>query len=48
MNVVLRVVIVLAAMVAGGYFAGEIADRFYLPKAGPGEWGIAAAQLQSS
>jgi hypothetical protein len=40
-----RILIVLAAMIAGGYVAGEIADRFYLPNAGPGERGMAAAQM---
>jgi len=45
MRLALRIPIVLAAMSAGGYVAGEVADRFYLPNAGPGEWGMAATQL---
>jgi hypothetical protein len=44
MRPLLRIAIVVAAMITGGYFAGELADDFYLPNAGPGEGGIGAAQ----
>jgi hypothetical protein len=44
MRPLLRIAIVVAAMITGGYFAAVLADDFYLPSAGPGEGGIGAAQ----
>jgi len=47
MRLALRIPIVLAAMIAGGYVAGEVADRFYLPNAGPGEWGVGSHTIDN-